>query len=301
MELVSLFAVPNFDHFILSIARECAWLLLILVVFWPLERLFAVHRQKLFRKGLAQDIGYFFISGLIPPLLLAFPLFMVAVAAYWTMPWRYQTAIAAWPLWQRIVAGFVIGEAGFYWGHRLMHRIPFLWRFHSIHHAPEHVYFLTSAHAHPLDNVFIRLCGLVPACILGVASPLTGGTTAALIVIVATTWGFFIHSNVRWRLGPLEWLIATPAFHHWHHTKSGLRDRNFASMLPIMDMIFGTYHNPRHERPPAYGIDTELPDSLVGQLLYPLLPEQTSDKLPQSRNSGTNNSERERAGRVQIG
>ena len=71
MERVSLFAVPNFHQFILSIARECAWLLLILVVFWPLERLFAVHRQRLFRKGLAQDIGYFFISGLIPPLLLA--------------------------------------------------------------------------------------------------------------------------------------------------------------------------------------------------------------------------------------
>lgn len=122
---------------------------------------------------------------------------------------------------------------------------------------------------------------MIPACILGVASPLTGGFVAALIVIVATLWGFFIHANVRWRLGPLERLIATPAFHHWHHARSALRDCNYASMLPVMDMIFGTYHNPRNERPPAYGIDGMLPPSLAAQLVYPLLP-----PVPSSRPAG---------------
>ncbi len=66
----------------------------------------------------------------------------------------------------------------------------------------------------------------------------------ALIVLVVTMWGFFIHANVRWRLGPLEWLISTPAFHHWHHTLAEPRDRNYASMLPWMDWIFGTYYLP---------------------------------------------------------
>jgi sterol desaturase/sphingolipid hydroxylase (fatty acid hydroxylase superfamily) len=87
-------------------------------------------------------------------------------------------------------------------------------------------------------------------------------------------WGFFIHSNLRWRLGPLEWLISTPAFHHWHHTLREPRDRNYASMLPCMDWIFGTYYLPR-EWPSAYGTETPLPASLGGQLLYPLIPPQT--------------------------
>ncbi|MHB1208031.1 MAG: sterol desaturase family protein, partial [Rhodospirillaceae bacterium] len=187
-------------------------------------------------------------------------------------PYRMEAAIAAWPLWQRVAVGFVIGEIGFYWGHRWAHEIPFLWRFHSIHHSAQKLYFIISSRAHPLDNVFIRLCGMIPACVLGVASPLTpaGGVASALIVIVATTWGFFIHANLRWRLGPLEWLIATPGFHHWHHTRSGLRDRNYASMLPVMDWIFGTLYLPRNLWPADYGVDDDIPGTLLGQLMYPL-------------------------------
>ena len=260
--------------FLRNLARLCAWLVLLAVIFLPLERLFAVHPQKFFRKALAQDLGYYFISGLVPALLLSVPLSLVALAAQGIVPYRFQAAIAAWPLWQRILAGLVVGEVGFYWGHRWTHEIPFLWRFHAVHHSPEQIYFLISSRAHPLDNVFIRLCGLIPAYILGVASPLTpaGGLVATLIVLLATIWGFFIHSNLRWRLGPLEWLIATPAFHHWHHTLDEPRDRNYASMLPWIDWIFGTHYLPRKRWPPNYGTETKLPDSLRSQLVYPFLP-----------------------------
>jgi sterol desaturase/sphingolipid hydroxylase (fatty acid hydroxylase superfamily) len=246
---------------------------LIFALFLPLEQLFAVRPHKIFSKTAASDLGYYFINGLVPGFLLAVPLSAAAWAGYYVVPYRLQAVVTAWPLWQRIVVGFVVGEVGFYWGHRWAHRIPFLWRFHAVHHAPEQVYFLISARAHPIDNAFIRLCGLIPACLLGVASPLSpsGGTVAALIVIVATLWGFFIHANVRWRLGPLEWLIATPGFHHWHHTLNPPRDRNFASMLPLMDWIFGTAYLPKKEWPSAYGTETKLPSSLGGQLLYPLL------------------------------
>ena len=80
---------------------------------------------------------------------------------------------------------------------------------------------------------------------------------ATLLMLLVTFWGFFIHANVRWRFGPLEWLIATPAFHLWHHTLSGPRDRNFASMLPCWDWLFGTSYLP-NELPKDYGIDEPL-------------------------------------------
>ena len=56
---------------------------------------------------------------------------------------------------------------------------------------PEQVYFLISARAHPIDNVFTRLCGLVPIYILGLATPLTpaGGTVSAVLVLVADDVG----------------------------------------------------------------------------------------------------------------
>lgn len=271
--------------FLLNVTRLCVWLLLLALVFVPLERVFGLHPKKFFRKALLEDLSYYFVSGLIPGLLLTIPLALVAYAAHAVVPHQFQVAVASSPLWQRILAGLIVGEIGFYWGHRWTHEIPFLWRFHSIHHSAEHVYFLTSARAHPIDNVFVRLCGLIPAYVLGVASPLspTGSLVPVLIVLIATMWGFFIHSNLRCRLGPLEWLISTPAFHHWHHTLQDPLDRNYASMLPWIDWIFGTYYLPPNQWPTAYGSTTKVPDTLAGQLLYPLLPTPPQANTSQTR------------------
>ena len=166
-----------------------------------------------------------------------------------------------------------IGEIGFYWGHRWSHEIPLLWRFHAIHHSAEHLDFLVNTRAHPVDMVFTRLCGLVPLYILGLAAPARGSASLipVLIVLIGTVWGFFIHANVRWRFGPLEWLIATPAFHHWHHTNDGpdLINKNYAPMLPGVDRLFGTLHLPPNQQPRRYGIDQPVSPTLLGQLAEP--------------------------------
>jgi len=261
----------HLQAFALSLIRLWVWLLLLAVVFLPLERLFAIQPRKILSKSLASDLGFYVLNGLLPNLLLAVPLTLVAYAAYHFVPWRLHAAIAAWPLWLRGLAAFVVGDLGFYWGHRWAHEIPFLWRFHAIHHNPKEVYFLISSRAHPVDFVFIRLCGMIPVYILGLGAPqsVQGTLVATMIMLVITVWGFFIHANIRWRLGPLEWLISTPAFHHWHHTLAEPRDRNYASMLPWMDRLFGTHYLPRGRWPSAYGIPAKLPNSLAGQLMYP--------------------------------
>ncbi len=119
---------------------------------------------------------------------------------------------------------------------------------------------------------------LTPIFALGLANPVRvgDGLIAAFVLISGSTWGYFIHSNVRWRLGPFEWLLTTPGFHHWHHTCGGKRrDCNYASMFPWLDRIFGTHHLP-DAWPERYGIDEPMPDTLAGQFIHPLAPPRPS-------------------------
>lgn len=266
------------------------WLMILVVIFVPLERVFAVHPQRILRKGIVTDLGYYFLSSLFPAILLGPPLGLLAWAVHQAVPSDFLQAIAALPLWALVPCGVVAGEVGYYWGHRLSHEIPFLWRFHSIHHSAEEVNFLVSSRAHPVDMVFGRFCSLVPLYVLGMAEPgaLSGVQVPALVAMIGMVWGFFIHANLRWRFGPLEWLVSTPAFHHWHHTRNGPINRNYSSTLPWLDWIFGTLYLPR-EWPEAYGIKAKVPDSLMEQLAYPLFDEPRalglSEGLPTTQES----------------
>jgi sterol desaturase/sphingolipid hydroxylase (fatty acid hydroxylase superfamily) len=259
----------------LSIVRLAFGLVLLSAVFVPLERLFAVRPQKIFRRQVGVDVGYYFLSGLTPSLLLGTPLALLAWGAHTLLPGGINATVAHWPTWLRIVAAMVVGEIGFYWGHRWSHEIPLLWQFHAIHHSAEHVDWLVSTRTHPVDMVFTRLCGLVPLYILGLAAPLAGSTTTIplFVMVLGLGWGYFVHANVRWRFGPLEWVLATPAFHHWHHTNDGPAyvDKNYAPMLPWVDRLFGTFYLPKGKRPVRYGTDHPVPSGLLGQLLEPFM------------------------------
>ncbi len=254
--------------------RGAVWLILVSVIFVPLEWLFAVRKQKLFRPALIGDLGFYAVSTFVPQLVLMIPLALAAIFAARFVPPGWHAAVETWPLWLRGLSAFVIADLGFYWGHRWAHQFPLLWRFHAVHHAPEHVYYLISSRAHPVDNAFIRICGLVPIYILGLGAPqsVQGTAVATVLMLAVTIWGFFIHANVRWRFGPLEWVLATPAFHLWHHTATEPQNRNFASMLPVWDWLFGTHYLPKDAWPEAYGVSDPLPKSVPGQLLYPFMP-----------------------------
>jgi sterol desaturase/sphingolipid hydroxylase (fatty acid hydroxylase superfamily) len=275
------FSTKVYQHLLLYLAdfaRLCLWLILLVAIFGALEKIFALHKQKFFRKAFLKDIAYYFISGFSASRLIILPMSAVAWGVHQVVPSSLQAWTGALPLAVRIAASMIVGEIGFYWGHRWSHEIPFLWRFHAVHHSAEEMDWLVSSHAHPVDIVFTRLCGFIPMYVLGLSRPLAGSNFGSVdavpivVMLIGTVWGFFIHANVKWRFGPLEWLIATPGFHHWHHTYAEPLNKNFAPMLPWVDWLFRTHYTPKGEWPSRYGTKTDVPSDLVSQLLNPLMP-----------------------------
>jgi sterol desaturase/sphingolipid hydroxylase (fatty acid hydroxylase superfamily) len=266
--------IRHLEVLLFDTARLTVWLAVFAAIFVPIERFFALNRQKVFRREVAVDLGYYFINGLLPGLVLGPPISIAVLAIHHVIPGGVLGAIAAWPIWLKACAAMLLGETAYYWAHRMSHQIPFLWRFHAVHHSAEQLDFLVNTRMHPIDLVWSRMVMLTPVYALGLANPVrfSDGLIAMVILLTGSIWSYFIHSNVRWRLGPLEWLLTTPCFHHWHHTYGGKRrDCNYASMLPWLDRIFGTHYLPK-EWPERYGIEESMPHTLAGQLLQPLAP-----------------------------
>jgi sterol desaturase/sphingolipid hydroxylase (fatty acid hydroxylase superfamily) len=266
--------MDSLRHYAVDFARLSRWLVVMAAIFVPLERLWALHPQKIFRRAVWTDLGYYFCNSILISLLLVPPMAAVAWALHAVVPATLLGLASGLSLGPRLLLALTVGEFGYYWAHRAMHQVPFLWGFHAVHHSAEQIDWLVSTRAHPLDLVFSRVAAFIPMYVFGLAQPLRGvlDPVSVGVVLVGMTWGFFIHANLRWRFGPLEWLVATPAFHHWHHTNDEHLNRNFSTMLPWVDRIFGTHYMPRDHWPPGYGIDDKLPDSIGDQLLYPLLP-----------------------------
>lgn len=264
----------TFHAFGTQALRVALWLVILGVIFIPMERLFAERRQPIFRPQFTADMAYYLLNSIVTAAVLAALLGVAGVLIYRIEPPAFHALTAGLSLWARIPLTMVVGELGFYWGHRLAHEIPLLWRFHAIHHSAAQVDWLTNTRAHPVDMMLPRLLGftLIYAAGLAQVDAGSGGAAVLLVAVFTILWGFFIHANVKWRFGWLEYLIATPAFHRWHHVVGDHQDMNYAAMLPVYDYIFGTLYLPPGEMPKRYGCDTPMPTTWLSQLISPFAP-----------------------------
>jgi sterol desaturase/sphingolipid hydroxylase (fatty acid hydroxylase superfamily) len=250
----------------------------LLMLFRPLEMAFpAKANQRFFRPAWWTDLCFFLGQYLIWNLVVGG---LLALGAGWLdgfVPSNFRASVAAQPWWLQAIEVVILSDFCVYWGHRLQHRLPILWRFHSIHHSAEHLDWLAAHREHPVDTIYTLTLINLPAFLLGF--PLA---TLAGLAAFRGIWAIYIHSNVRLPLGPLRMLIGAPELHHWHHDRQ--RDAgNYANISPLMDLLFGTYRCPDHE-PEAFGIAEPISKSYLGQMLHPFLPRPR--KLPSAKPQG---------------
>ena len=121
--------------YLTQVLRASILLAGLLAVFVPLEHYFSVRPAAFFQKGWLVNLGWYFINSLTPILVLGPPAALLAWMVHTVLPDSFTGAAANLPLWARMVAAMIVGEIGFYWGHRWSHEIPLLWRFHAVHHS----------------------------------------------------------------------------------------------------------------------------------------------------------------------
>ncbi len=238
-------------------------LLFLVLLFRPLEKLFPANKsQRFFRPEWFTDLlfllgQYLLWGGLVFSLLFCF---RDALTSW--IPQSFLAAVEGQPWWLQAGEVVLLSDFFIYWGHRLQHAVPFLWRFHSIHHSAEHLDWLAAHREHPLDTVYTMGLINLPPFLLGF--PLE---TLAGFLAFRGLWAIYIHSNVRLPIGPLRMLIGAPELHHWHHDRAR-NAGNYANISPLMDLMFGTYRCPDHE-PESFGIHEPISRNYLGQMLHP--------------------------------
>lgn len=250
-------------------------------VFWIIERTWpAVRDQKRVRTGRRTDIAYYFLNATITKaasgVLVAIAVIAIARALGMSVTVdqlrgivERDTFVTRQPLLLQGIELIVIADFIGYWMHRAFHFQPAMWRYHAIHHSSRQVDWLAAVRVHPFNDVVTNLAQALPLLLLGFSGATLGGY-ATLLVILA----ILLHANVGWTWGPLRYVIASPVFHRWHHTteKQGI-DKNFAGLLPLWDLVFGTFYMPEGEQPLEFGVLGEkVPEGIWRQLLYPLKP-----------------------------
>lgn len=229
-------------------------LLVVALIFIPLERIFArLKDQKIFRTGWKTDLAYFFVNHVliqISSFLIMTP--SLTLSSLWT-PEGIRGFISSQHIIIQFLEILIIADLTQYWAHRLFHKVPYLWKFHAVHHSSQEMDWLAGSRLHLVDIIITRALTLLPIFILGFSQAALNGYLV-FVAFLAT----FIHANVKFKFKWLHKILATPMFHHWHHAAaSEAIDKNFAVHLPIIDLVFGTYHLPKDKWPDSYGISSK--------------------------------------------
>jgi sterol desaturase/sphingolipid hydroxylase (fatty acid hydroxylase superfamily) len=247
--------------------------IVLLPLFWALQLLRPRDRRlPLLRRGFWTDMAYWAFTPLVTRAITRLSVIIVIIPFALLVYGKVDEQLlrngfgpaSRLPLWLQAACILILGDFIGYWMHRAFHGAR-LWRFHAVHHSSVDLDWLSSVRLHPVNDALMRVAGTLPVLALGFAPLAVAG-----IVPVLTLMAILVHANLDWDWGPLRSVIVSPRFHRWHHTdEQNARDKNFAGLLPVWDILFGTYYMPRDKRPQQFGTDTPVPTGLIGQMLFP--------------------------------
>ena len=234
-------------------------------------------QQKMLRNQIGQDFFWLVLNGHYAGVA-------VALVGNWLIQ-QFNPLLGRWnipapesihllsdsPLWVQFIVFLVLKDFIEYFVHNLLHRVPWLWEFHKVHHSIVELDWIGNMRFHWMEIVVYKSLTYLPLVMLGVK-----GNVILYIAIVSTLIGHLNHSNLNFHWGPLRYVINSPRMHVWHHDVilRGQYGHNFGVVFCLWDWLFGTAYFPADkEQPQRLGFESmeAFPKGLLPRLAYPLL------------------------------
>ncbi len=245
-------------------------LTVISILVWGLEFLFPWRKeQSAFRKDFWLDFFYMYFN---------FFLFAAVISGFYKVIGIYMSSIGLsinalsiidvrqMPQIVSLLVFFVVLDFVQWITHIFLHKLPFLWRFHKVHHSVKEMGFAAHLRYHWMENILYKPLKTLAVMLLGGFEP----EQAFIVHFVAITIGHLNHANLALDWGPFKYLLNNPVMHLYHHAKTLPKGRvgvNFGISLSLWDYIFKTNYIPLKDPnlPLGFEGDEHFPSSFLGQ------------------------------------
>jgi len=233
-------------------------LTIISFVIWGLEMLFPWRKnQSFFRKDFWLDAFYMYFNFFIFTTIIS-GVYALISNAFSSVGIEMNSLsiidIKALPTWIGLLIFFVLLDFVQWFTHVLLHKIPFFWQFHKVHHSVKEMGFAAHLRYHWMENILYKPFKTISIMLLGGFEP----TQAFMVHFVAITIGHLNHANLALDWGPLKYLLNNPVMHLYHHAKSLPKGRfgvNFGISLSVWDYLFNTSYVPKKNPHLTLGFD----------------------------------------------
>jgi sterol desaturase/sphingolipid hydroxylase (fatty acid hydroxylase superfamily) len=202
---------------------------------------------------------------------------LAAIASLWLLTWAIKTfepllSLNVWPVhWPfavQLVLGVLLWDLGNNLAHRWAHKVPFMWRFHVVHHAAPRLTVVNTGRFHPFDLAKSVIIGAPIPFLLGVPDEIAWWYAA----FNAFT-GILTHANIHLQCGIFNEFWSTPNTHRLHHSPDVREtDTNYGEVTMIWDRLLGSYLKPTGVTPRNVGLgaDCLVSTRLWDTLIHPL-------------------------------
>lgn len=254
------------------------YFLIVSLVVWALEIILPWRKeQKVFRKQFWQDAFYVLFNLILFNLIVFAALSSTTAKLFNEMmstlgsPGKDVLDLSGMPQWSQFLIYFLLYDFIQWAIHNALHRVPWLWRFHRVHHSAEQMSFIAHFRFHFMEIVFYRI-GLYVILAYLMNFKLE---YAFYMYAGATLIGHLNHANLGWDYGPLKYLLNSPKMHIWHHAKdlpeSHPKGMNFGLSLSVWDYLFKTNYVPSDGKNISLGFPgiERYPKTIWNQLMKP--------------------------------